>query len=248
MSLLQSVVPSCFKNSIIVPVPKMPKTLCLNDYHPVALTIMKCFERLVKSFITSSLPDSLDPLQFVYRPNRSTDDAISLTLYTALSYLDQRDTYLRMLFIDYSIQYHCALEARHQAQRPWAQHCPLCLDPELPDGQTLECVDRQHHILHPDSKHRCPSGLLLSYLLYSLFTYDCVATYSSNTIVKFADDTTVIGLITVNDETAYRQEVRVLTSSCQNNNLHLNISKRKATGRKTRPPLHQWDYSGESQP
>ncbi|KAI3371572.1 hypothetical protein L3Q82_024142, partial [Scortum barcoo] len=33
-------------------------------------------------------------------------------------------------------------------------------------------------------------------LLYSLFTHDCVVTHSSNIIVKFADDTTVIGLIT----------------------------------------------------
>lgn len=44
-------------------------------------TIMKCFEWSVKTFkpfITSSLPDSLDPLQFAHRPNRSTDDAIGL--------------------------------------------------------------------------------------------------------------------------------------------------------------------------
>ena len=50
----------------------------------------------------SSLPDSLDPLQFAYRPNTSTAVAISLTLHTALSHLDQRDTFVRMLFIDYS--------------------------------------------------------------------------------------------------------------------------------------------------
>ena len=104
LSLFQSVVPACFRETIIVPVLKKAKTLCLNDYHPVALNsiIMKCFERFVKSFITSSLPDSLDPLQFAYRPNRSTADAISLTLHTALSHLDQRETYVRMLFIDYS--------------------------------------------------------------------------------------------------------------------------------------------------
>ncbi|KAI3354599.1 hypothetical protein L3Q82_019103 [Scortum barcoo] len=52
-------------------------------------------------------------------------------------------------------------------------------------------------------------------------------THSSNTIIKFADDTTVIGLITGDDETAYREEVRALTSWCQDNNLQLNVSKTK---------------------
>ncbi|KAL3042228.1 hypothetical protein OYC64_020217 [Pagothenia borchgrevinki] len=42
-----------------------------------------------------------------------------------------------------------------------------------------------------------------------------------------ADDTTVIGQITDGDETAYREEVENLTSWCQDNNLHLNVSKTK---------------------
>ena len=61
----------------IVPVSKKAEVTELNDYRPV---IMKCFERLVKDHITSTLPDTLDPLQFAYRPNRSTDDAIAITL------------------------------------------------------------------------------------------------------------------------------------------------------------------------
>jgi hypothetical protein len=35
--------------------------------------------------------------------------------------------------------------------------------------------------------------------------------HPSNSIMKFADDTTVIGLITNNDETAYREVVRALS-------------------------------------
>ena len=68
---------------------------------------------------------------------------------------------------------------------------------------------------------------MLSPLLYSLFTHDCMARHDSNTIIKFADDTTVVGLITDNDETAYREEVRDLAGWCQNNNLSLNVTKTK---------------------
>ena len=48
------------------------------------------------------VPATLHPLQFAYCPNMSTDDAITITLHTALSHLDQRNNYVRMLFVDYS--------------------------------------------------------------------------------------------------------------------------------------------------
>ena len=38
-----------------------------------------------------------------------------------------------------------------------------------------------------------PLWCVLSPLLYSLFTHDGMATHDSNCIIKFADDTTVIG-------------------------------------------------------
>ncbi len=72
-----------------------------------------------------------------------------------------------------------------------------------------------------------PQGCVLSPLLYSLYTHECTATHSSNVIVKFADDTTVIDLITDNDEMAYREEVSTLTKWCQENHLSLNINKSK---------------------
>jgi hypothetical protein len=55
---------------------------------------------------------------------------------------------------------------------------------------------------------------VLSPLLYFLFTLDCVAKHASNSIIKFADNTTAVGLITNDDETAYREEVRALGVWC----------------------------------
>jgi hypothetical protein len=51
--------------------------------------------------------------------------------------------------------------------------------------------------------------------------------HSSNLIIKFADNTTVLSLITNNNETAYRDEVRALGVWCQENNLSLNVNKTK---------------------
>ncbi len=104
-SLATSVVPTSFKKSIIIPVPKNNKPSCLNDYCPVALTsiVMKVFERLVKSHICSSIPVTLDPLQFAYRPNRSTDEAISHILHSFLTHIDSSNgNFAKLLFIDYS--------------------------------------------------------------------------------------------------------------------------------------------------
>ena len=102
LSLAQSIIPTCFKRSTIIPIPKKPRPACHNDYRPVALTsVVKCFEKLVKAHICSSLPNTLDPLQFTYRPNRSTEDAIAHILHTVLSHLGKREgkvlNYVRLL-------------------------------------------------------------------------------------------------------------------------------------------------------
>ncbi|KAK1795717.1 hypothetical protein P4O66_001026 [Electrophorus voltai] len=194
LSLTLGIVPSSFKRSTIVPVPKKPRPSDLNDYRPVALTsvVMKCFEKLVRDFITSSLPASMDPLQFAYRHNRSTDDAIAHLLHTTLTHLDEgRGNYVKMLFTDHN-------------QYGWATA-----------SSTLTLSTG------------APQGCVLSPLLYSLYTYDCTATSSSNIIVKFADDTVVVGLISDNDERAYLEEIKHLENWCQENNLLLNISKTK---------------------
>ena len=62
-------------------------------------------------------------------------------------------------------------------------------------------------------------------------------------MVKFTDDTTLVGFITKDDETHYRKEVNLLTTWCKDNNLLLNVSKTKEIvadfrrGHTQHPPL-----------
>ena len=97
---------------------------------------MKCFERMVMAHINTIIPETLDPLQFAYCPNRSTDDAISIALHSALSHLDKRNTYVRMLFIDYSSAFNTIVPSKliTKLRNLGLKHLPLQLDPGLTDG------------------------------------------------------------------------------------------------------------------
>jgi hypothetical protein len=186
--------------------PKKAKVTCLNDYRPVALTLvaMNCFERLVMAHINTILPETRNPLQFAF--NRSTADAILIALHTALSHLDKRDTFVRMLFIDYSSVFNTIVPTKLITElRTMGLNTSLCnwiLDFLTGHPQVVRVSNNTLATLILNTGAH--QGCMLRPLLYSLFTHDY------NTIIKFSDDTTVVGLITDNDETAYREEVRDL--------------------------------------
>ncbi|KAK3553760.1 hypothetical protein QTP70_009182 [Hemibagrus guttatus] len=72
-----------------------------------------------------------------------------------------------------------------------------------------------------------PQGCVLSTLLYSLFIHDCVPQHNSNIFIKYADKTRVVGQISNNSESAYREEIQSLSAWCSMNNLTLNATKTK---------------------
>jgi hypothetical protein len=72
-----------------------------------------------------------------------------------------------------------------------------------------------------------PQGCVLSPILYSLFTNDCKTSSESVKMTKFADDTTLVGLIKNENEDDYRKEINELQSWCDNNNQLLNQPKTK---------------------
>ncbi len=149
---------------------------------------------------------------YPHRQNRSTDDAISQVLHSSLTHIDSTNgNYVRLLFIDYSSAFNTIV--------------PSTLAVKLSDlGITSSLCDCIQDFLTAR-----PQVVKVGqfYLLYSLYTHDCVSSHSSTSIIKFADDTVVLGLINNNDEAAYLDEVERLTSWYQDNCLSLNVSKTK---------------------
>ena len=230
-SLSQAVVPPCMKTSTIIPVPKKNNISCLNDYRPVALTpiITKCFEKLIRTHISSALPPGFDPHQFAYRANRSTEDAIATALHSTLSHLEKKESYARLLFVDYSSAFNTIIPDRLVSKLTdlglSSSICRWIMDflSDRPQRVKMGCHTSSSLNLSIGS----PQGCVLSPLLYSLYTYDCITTHPFTSIIKFADDTTIVGLISAGDETEYRREVARLAAWCRENNLELNISKTK---------------------
>ena len=103
--------------------------------------------------------------------------------------------------------------------------CNWLLDFLLDRGQTVKIGSSYSKSLVLNTG--TPQGCCLSPMLFSIFTYDCSQTHGSNLIIKFADDTTVSGLISNQDESAYREEIVKLVEWCNTNNLCLSGKKRR---------------------
>ncbi|XP_062850752.1 uncharacterized protein LOC134313413 [Trichomycterus rosablanca] len=228
-SLELSVVPSCFKRSTIIPIPKKPSITGLNDYRPVALTsvVMKSFERLVLAHLKETTGHLLDPLQFAYRANRSVDDAINMGLHYVLKHLDCPGTYVRILFVDFSSAFNTVNPGILSYKLS-----QLTVPPAMCQWITSFLTGRTQQVkLGEVTSHTrtvstgTPQGSVISPLLFSLYTNDCISSDPSVKLLKFADDTTIIGLIRDGDESAYRREVDQLVHWCSMNNLELNTLK-----------------------
>ncbi|XP_058501411.1 protein FAM169B-like [Solea solea] len=227
-SLIQAVVPPCFKSATIIPVPKKPTITCRNDFRPVALTttIMKCFERVVKDHIISILPPSYDPLQFAYKPNRSTEVAISTALHLSLEHLEDKNTHVRMLFLDFSSAFNTIIpqELVHKLG-PLGLNTPLCnwlLDFLTDRTQSVRVGNNTSSVISLSTGS--PQGCVLSPLLFTLMTHDCRPRYNTNHILKYADDTTVVGLIQDNNKLAYREEVKISSNNVRSLQLFEDVS------------------------
>ncbi|KAI3358986.1 hypothetical protein L3Q82_015366 [Scortum barcoo] len=191
------------------PSPKRPQSTVtgLNDYRPVALTpiVMKCFERLVMAHIKDCVDVTVDP----HQEQRLLCPPALCGFHLCVQYTIIPQTLVQKLT---TLGLSSTL-------------CNWVLDflTDRPQSVRIHDVSSSSISLSTGS----PQGCVLSPLLFTLLTYDCSAIHPSCLIVKFADDTAVVGRIANNDESDYRQEVEHLEGWCRQNNLCINVKKTK---------------------
>ena len=205
----------------------------MNDLRPVALTSvpMKVAERLFKNHLSSTVKQMADPLQFAYQEKRNCSDAIVVMLAKIYSHLEnsRHGNSVRIMFFDFSsafntIQPHILINklmgsvpcSLLQWILNYLTNRTQCM--KLPSGTTSATII---------SNTGAPQGTVLAPFLFTLYTADCRSTIETCLLIKFADGTAMIGLITKDNDSVYIDQVNSFVKYCDTNYLELNVVKTK---------------------
>ena len=183
---------------------KEEKAECHERLPSLAFTsvVMKCFENIVLKQLIGHTEESLDGYQFAYRQRRSSEDAVLILLHCVHSHLDVLNTYTRILYIDFSSAFN-TLQSHVMVQRLLDQSIPRDLCSWILDFLS----NRKQYVRVGDScsstitvNTGAPQGCVLSPVLFILYTNNLRSTQPVCYIIKYADDTAVIGNISNGNE------------------------------------------------
>ena len=238
-------VPECWKMSCIVPVPKGRIVKTLNDLRPVALTsaVMKICEKIVLNRLSLYTRRFLDPLQFAYQSRRNTEDAILYMLNNIYKHLDKPGNTVRIMFYDFSsafntIQPHLLVQKMKLMNIPqcfvkWIfsyitnrpQFVRLSVSKGVMSNFKKSITNNFVNSIVLKTNTGAPQGTVLSPFLFTIYTADGRIPHCP--LVKFADDTSQVGLIEKGNDSFFKQGINDFVNWCKNNFLKLNVSKTK---------------------
>lgn len=145
-------VPHSWKESTVIPIPKISSAKVPKDYRPVPLTsvLCKCMERVVCGLLSSSVAEKLE-LQFAYKAQRGVEDAF-LTLLDTITHAPR---FYSWTFPQPSTQ------SRLRQPPHWTtgQYDIGKLDQRFPMRQTSTCNSKWQIITQYCVKHGGPTGM-----------------------------------------------------------------------------------------
>uniref|UniRef100_A0A9J7XIF0 Reverse transcriptase domain-containing protein n=1 Tax=Cyprinus carpio carpio TaxID=630221 RepID=A0A9J7XIF0_CYPCA len=233
LSLDTGVIPSLWKQSLIVPVPKNNRPKEFNDLRPVALTsaVMKCFEKIILKQLLQEVSPLLDPNQFAYRAERGVEDALLSLINSTHEHLEHAQSLVKIVFIDFSSAFNTIQP--HLLVRKLVH---LGVNPQIILWIYDFLTDRSQQVRFNSSissskiiNTGAPQGCVLSPILYTLYTNNCQASSSAHIYFKYADDTALVGFLKsdISSVSGFQRELQGFTQWCTEHFLEINVKKTK---------------------
>lgn len=167
-------------------------------------------------------------MQFAYRAKRGVEEAIFVFLDNIYKNIDTPRNYCRILFADFSSAFN-TIQSHIMVSKLINMNInkniiAWILEFLTNRRQYVKLIGVKSDVIFMNTG--APQGCVISPVLFTLYTNDCTFDYKNIKLIKFADDSTLQGLITTN-ENENRDAVNLFTNWCDNHFLLLNVKKTK---------------------
>ncbi|XP_078252377.1 uncharacterized protein LOC144592039 isoform X1 [Rhinoraja longicauda] len=192
---------------------------------PVALTshLMKTLERLVLAHLRPLVRPSMDPLQFAYQTRIGVEDTIIYLRNRVLSHLEKPDSTVRIMFFDFSSAFNTIQPGLQggKLERTGVDHhlTSWILDYITNRPQYVRTKDRGSDRVVCNTAGNSACSILVHPVHCGLQAQLC------RLLQKLSDDSAIIGLITGNEDRAYRELIKEFVDWCQQYCLRINAGK-----------------------
>lgn len=239
-SLQEGAFPKTFKHAHIIPIHKQGNKHELSNYRPIAL--LCCLSKILEKIIFKRVYKFLEnhnlfqDLQFGFRKNMGTADAITFFLNKLIPSLDRKEFNLS-LFIDLSkafdkININILL---YKLNKLGIRGIPLKWFTDYLSSRTqsvrISNENNNEHILSKSLSidQGVPQGSILGPLLFLIYISDMPNAIKHGTTISYADDTTIL-ISNNNFEDLYIQAYENMNSLME----YLNVNKLKINLQKTK--------------
>ena len=180
--------------------------------------------------LLQEIEDNLDPYQCSYRKNKYTEYATLLYNNLVVEHLENKNAYVRSVFIDFSSAFN-TLKPDSVINKLRTLNVSPILCKFILDFLT----NREQRIRINDiilstvlSISTCaPQCCVLSAVLFIVYTHELRSCFKNCHLIKYADDTVIVGLISNNDESEYNDQISEVVQWCKAHNMLLNATKTK---------------------